>query len=525
MVRVTGWNGSAGRHRKAARVSGGAPRLSPRWAVVVSALVLPLAAAAVTAPAASAATYTVTATIKVATLPAGPIATVMGVAVDPATDTIYTTCAGCGTLAVVDGATNTVTDTMTVSSPLRPVGIAVDPATDTVYVAALGAVLVIDGATDTVTNTIPTTGSAYAVAVDPATDTVYVTNRNDDTVSVIDGATSTVTATIGVGVSPDGIAVDPATGTIYVGNSGDPASVSVIDGATNTVTATIPGIGGFGIAVNPATDTVYATNLGPALSVIDGATNTVTATVTVGNFPEGVAVDPGTDTVYVANNRGTSSETPGTMSVIDGTTNTVVATVVVGAYPIGVAVNPANDAVYVTNGGDGTVSVINGPTDNDLARSTPGDITADATGPGGSPVTYTLPTVSDPDDASVPAASCSPASGSEFTIGTTTVTCTAADPDDTNSPVSTSFTVTVNGAPAQLDDLYQDVQGVGPGTSLSDKVQQAQSDLAAGDTAGTCGVLGAFIHEVQAQTGKSIPAAVAADLIADAQQIQAVLSC
>ena len=36
-----------------------------------------------------------------------------------------------------------------------------------------------------------------------------------------------------------------------------------------------------------------------------------------------------------------------------------------------------------------------------------------------------------------------PASGSTFAKGTTTVTCTATDSDDLNSPVSTTFTVTV----------------------------------------------------------------------------------
>ena len=39
--------------------------------------------------------------------------------------------------------------------------------------------------------------------------------------------------------------------------------------------------------------------------------------------------------------------------------------------------------------------------------------------------------------------SCAPASGSTFAIGTTTVTCTASDADDTPSTVSQSFTLTV----------------------------------------------------------------------------------
>jgi hypothetical protein len=131
--------------------------------------------------------------------------------------------------------------------------------------------------------------------------------------------------------------------------------------------------------------------------------------------------------------------------------------------------------------------------DNDLGISTPANLTVDASGPSGAAVSYTLPTASDPDDANSPvttsftvtvndtdlalsgmpanitanatsparatvtyalptavddkpgaSVSCDHAPGSTFPIGTTTVTCTATDPDDANSPVSQTFTVTVN---------------------------------------------------------------------------------
>jgi hypothetical protein len=52
-----------------------------------------------------------------------------------------------------------------------------------------------------------------------------------------------------------------------------------------------------------------------------------------------------------------------------------------------------------------------------------------------------------------------------------------------------------------------------------------QSDLAANDTSDACGTLNAFINEVNAQTGKKIPAATAVLLIAAAQQIEAVIPC
>ena len=83
------------------------------------------------------------------------------------------------------------------------------------------------------------------------------------------------------------------------------------------------------------------------------------------------------------------------------------------------------------------------PPDSDLALSgVPADITAAATSTAGALVSYTAPTAVD-EDTTAPAVSCSPASGSTFPIGTTTVTCTASDADDVNGPVSASFSVTV----------------------------------------------------------------------------------
>jgi hypothetical protein len=165
------------------------------------------------------------------------------------------------------------------------------------------------------------------------------------------------------------------------------------------------------------------------------------------------------------------------------------------------------------------------PVDDDLAlQNVPAAITTDATSPSGAIVSYTPPTAGD-EGGETPTVGCDHTSGSTFGIGATTVTCTATDADDSNGPVTATFSVTVKGAVEQLTDLKAEVQGIGPGTSLSDKVTQAQSELASGKTAQACGTLGAFIKEVTAQKGKTIPAAQAAQLIASAQQIEAVIGC
>jgi HYR domain len=168
--------------------------------------------------------------------------------------------------------------------------------------------------------------------------------------------------------------------------------------------------------------------------------------------------------------------------------------------------------------------------DNDLSITTPASITTDATGASGATVTYTAPTVSDPDgDATPPTAVCSPASGSTFAVGTTTVNCSATDSDDANSPVTTSFTVTVKGAAAQVSDLTGLVASfnlsTGAQSSFDTQLQAVQSDLQVGNTTQACGDLGAVINHAKAQSGKQLTVSQANQIIAAAKQAQAVLGC
>ena len=156
----------------------------------------------------------------------------------------------------------------------------------------------------------------------------------------------------------------------------------------------------------------------------------------------------------------------------------------------------------------------------------PGPISANATDPGGAVVSYTVTATDnvDPD----PVVSCAPPSGGLFAIGDTRVNCTATD--STGNTTTAGFTVHVKGAPEQLTDLEETVIGVGPGTSLANKVKRIQAHLAANDKGNACGTLSAFINEVKAQTGKRIQPGTAlptqaGSLIASAQRIENVLGC
>ncbi len=154
------------------------------------------------------------------------------------------------------------------------------------------------------------------------------------------------------------------------------------------------------------------------------------------------------------------------------------------------------------------------------AVTVPGNVTRDATSPAGAVVSFTAGAT---DAVGVTGFACVPPSGSTFPIGTTTVTCAAADA--AGNIGHGSFTVHVKGASEQLADLLLAVTGVGPGKSLEAKVTEIQGKVAARTGAAACGSLGAFVNEVNAQTGKKIGAAQAASLVGQARNIMATLGC
>jgi hypothetical protein len=110
------------------------------------------------------------------------------------------------------------------------------------------------------------------------------------------------------------------------------------------------------------------------------------------------------------------------------------------SYPF---VNPIQGYPFGNGGSAVVTKVCDGglPTPAPPVITTPGNITANATGLNGAVVTY-LASASDVVDGAVPV-TCVPPSGSLFPIGTTTVVCTAID--KAGNKATASFTVTING--------------------------------------------------------------------------------
>jgi hypothetical protein len=153
--------------------------------------------------------------------------------------------------------------------------------------------------------------------------------------------------------------------------------------------------------------------------------------------------------------------------------------------------------------------------------STPDALVVNATSPSGAVVTYVASATDDLDPS--PSLACTPPSGAVFPIGTTTVNCMAIDAS--GNTASASFDVHVKGADEQLGDLFSLVTGLGPGSSLADKIRAAQAALDEGDRPEACQTLMSFENEAQAQAGKKLTSAQATELIDTAARIRAVLDC
>jgi hypothetical protein len=158
----------------------------------------------------------------------------------------------------------------------------------------------------------------------------------------------------------------------------------------------------------------------------------------------------------------------------------------------------------------------------------PANMTVDATSPEGALVSYATSATDSVSGAVV--VRCTPASGSMLPIGTSTVTCTAVDA--AGNSVGGSFHVLVQAAAAQVSHLALIVQGFnlaqGIENSLDTKLQNVLSALNAarnGSVGSVCSQLNAFINETTAQSAKKLTVAQANQLIAAAQQIQAVIGC
>jgi YVTN family beta-propeller protein len=201
-----------------------------------------------------------------------------------------------------------------------PKGIAVDLGRNRVYVGnyASNSLSVINGASNTVINTVPNIPTPKGVAYDAEHDYIYVTNHaSAPQLSVLNAATFGLVTTITVGMLPHGVGYNPVNNHVYVANH-DSGSVTIIDADTLSVTGVITGLDRpVHVAVNSITGKTYVTQIGGALTRINPDDSHINIDLWGSGDAYGVTVDEARNTVYVA--------TIGThrMVAVDGNTDTM----------------------------------------------------------------------------------------------------------------------------------------------------------------------------------------------------------
>ena len=247
----------------------------------------------------------------VATVPS-PAGNPYDLVANPATNKIYVANgAGSNSVTVIDGNTNTVLKVLPVGA--LPSAIALNVLTNRLYVSNFidRTVSVIDGATDTVIDTIsiPGTFGPEKLSVDAISGVLYVPTLNTDQVTLVDvaGDANLIITSTTVGDSPFVAAANPLTGLVYVSNllsdtvsviDGDPASGNFGDVVDEFAT----GDGPFGITIDLLANVLFVVHqFDETVQVVDGATHTVIATLPVGMRPLFADLDPLTGMLYVAN--------------------------------------------------------------------------------------------------------------------------------------------------------------------------------------------------------------------------------
>ena len=275
----------------------------------------------------------------------------------------------------------------------------------------------------------PDTGSTFPVG----TTTVTCTATDP-----VDNSQATATFSVTVPDSTPPTLTVPSNMSVE-GNTTGGATVSFTASATDVVDGSDP------VNCSPASGSTFPLGTtSVTCSATDAHGNTSTAppfTVTVTDTTAPTLNLPGTVTAEATSSAGATVGFSASASDIVDPSPTVSCTPASGSsFPLGsTTVNcSATDASAKQSTGSFTVNVVD--TTPPTITNVPSGVTVEANGPSGSTASYSSPSANDSVDGPVPVF-CAPATGSTFPLGTTTVTCNAADAN--HNQASTSFTVNV----------------------------------------------------------------------------------
>ena len=309
-------------------------------------------------------------------------------------------------------------------------------------------------ATDLVSGTVP-------VVCTPASGSTFPTGTTPVTCTATDAKGNSATATIQVIVADTTAPLISAPASVTAEATGPAGAVATYAAtASDAVDGTLP------VSCTPASGTTFplgTTNVSCTATDNSGNTTTSTIPVHVVDTTPPTMTTSGDMTVEATQDFGTNVDFTATATdLVDGATDVTCLPHHYTLFPLGSTqvVCTSTDSHGNTASASLTITVVD-TTPPDMGPPT-SDQTLDATSPAGAVATFVSGAFDMIDNTSEPV-TCTPASGSVFPIGTTTVTCTAQD--HAGNVGSTSFTVTVIDQPPVVT-VPADISGV-QATSLS----------------------------------------------------------
>lgn len=325
------------------------------------------------------------------------------------------------------------------------------PATNTTF--GLGDTTVTCHATDAHGN--PATATTFKVTVQDTTPPTIDAPANIDNVEATGPSGASVTFTL------------PATHDAVDGTG--QATCDATSGATFPLGATTVHCNATDHAGNHATQASFT------ITVVDTTPPTIASHANVG--PQEATGPGGAHVSYLA---------PATSDLVDGAGTASCAPASGSLFPLGNTVVTCNASDAHHNAAASTTFQVTVRDSTPPVIAAHADVLVEATGPGGALVTYSSPATSDVVDGNG-LASCAAASGSQFPLGSTTVTCTAVDVAG-NAATPTTFQVTVRDTTAPAIAFHADLTATATGNSSANVsyTLPTATDIVDGTDAVTC---------------------------------------
>lgn len=275
--------------------------------------------------------------------------------------TVYVSNEKDDTIAVLDGETGALKQTVAVGH--RPRGIVLSHDKKTLYICASDdhAIQALDLKTGKVTHSLPSGKNPETFALHPNGRFLYVSNEDDNLVTVVDVEKRKTVAEIPVGVEPEGVGASPD-GRWVVATSETTNMAHWIDTKTNTVIGNVPvDSRPRRAAFTPDSGEVWVSSeIGGSVSVLDAASRKITRRITfaipgIENAkvqPVGIAHGAKGERSFIA--LGPANH----VAVVNRKTYEVEKYLLVGSRVWNLAFSPDEKWLYTTNGASNDVSFI-----------------------------------------------------------------------------------------------------------------------------------------------------------------------